>query len=113
MVLGLVLNALLIPRFGLIGALTASITGHVVLYGVYVAAARKDLGSFLVDQRSQILLCLAGAIVLFLPFLSSDHAPARIAIGATLALASLLVGPTVTEWGRLPRVSRPAAPIAR
>jgi O-antigen/teichoic acid export membrane protein len=113
MVLGLVLNAVLIPRFGLTGAVTASIIGHLVLYGVYVVAARKDVGSFLVDQRSRILLCIASAIVLFLPFLSSDHAPARIAIGATLVLASLLVGPTATEWGRLPRVSRPVAPIAR
>jgi O-antigen/teichoic acid export membrane protein len=113
MVLGLALNAMLIPRFGLTGAVTASITGHLVLYGVYVAAARKDLGSFLVDQRSRILLCMAGAIVLFLPFLSSDNAPLRVAIGAAIALASLLIGPTATEWGRLPRASRPVAPIAR
>jgi O-antigen/teichoic acid export membrane protein len=113
MLLGLALNALLIPRFGLTGAVTASIIGHLVLYGVYVAAARKDVGSFLVDQRSRILLCMAGAIVLFLPFLSSEHAPARVAIGAALALASLVVGPTATEWGRLPRASRPVAPVAR
>jgi hypothetical protein len=56
---------------------------------------------------------MAGAIVLFLPFLSSDNAPLRVAIGAAIALASLLIGPTATEWGRLPRASRPVAPIAR
>jgi O-antigen/teichoic acid export membrane protein len=109
----LALNAVLIPRFGLTGAVTSSIIGHLVLYAVYVSAARKDLGSFLVDQRSRTLLCMAGAIVLFLPLLSSDHAPVRIAMGAGLALAGLLVGPTATEWGRLPRVSRPVAPVAR
>lgn len=113
MVIGLALNALLIPRFGLTGAVTAAILGHVVLFGVYVVAARRDLGGFLVDRRSGILLCLAGAIVLFLPFLSSDHAPVRIALGATLALASLVVGPTAAEWGRLPWPTRPVAPIAR
>jgi len=113
MVLGLALNALLIPRFGLTGAVIASITGHLVLYGVYVRAARKDIGGFLVDRRSRALLCMAGAIVLLLPFLPSDNASVRIALGVTLALASLVVGPTPAEWGRLPRLSRPVAPIAR
>jgi hypothetical protein len=80
---------------------------------VYVSAARKDVGSFLVDQRSRILLCMAGAIVLFLPFLPSDNASARIALGAALALASLVVGPTAAEWGRVPWPARPVAPIAR
>jgi O-antigen/teichoic acid export membrane protein len=113
MVLGLALNALLIPRFGLTGAVIASITGHLVLYGVYVGAARKDVGGFLIDRRSGILLCMAGAIVLLLPFIPSDHAPVRIVLGAMLALASLVVGPTASEWGRLPWPSRPVAPIAR
>jgi O-antigen/teichoic acid export membrane protein len=113
MVVGLVLNALLIPRFGLMGAVCASISGHIVLYGVYVRAARKDVGGFLVDARSRGLLCMAGAIVLFLPFLTSENAPVRVALGATLALASLVVGPTAAEWGRLPWPSRSVAPIAR
>ena len=113
MVLGLVLNALLIPRFGLMGAVCASITGHLVLYGVYVRAARKDIGGFLVDPRSRVLLYMAGAIVLFLPYLTSGNAAVRIALGTLLALASLVVGPTASEWGRLPRPFRLVAPIAR
>jgi O-antigen/teichoic acid export membrane protein len=113
MVLGLVLNAMLIPRFGLMGAVVASICGHLVLYGVYVWAARRDVGGFLVDRRSRALLCMAAAIVLFLPFLPSDNASARIALGVSLVLASLVVGPTAAEWGRLPWPSRPVAPIAR
>jgi hypothetical protein len=80
---------------------------------VYVGAARKDVGGFLIDRRSGILLCMAGAIVLLLPFIPSDHAPLRIVLGAMLALASLVVGPTASEWGRLPWPSRPVAPIAR
>ena len=113
MLLGFALNTLLIPRFGLTGAVTASILGHLVLYGVYAVAARRDVGGFLVDRRSGVMLCLAGAIVLLMPFLPSDHAPLRIALGASLALASLVVGPTSAEWGRLPWPSRPVAPIAR
>jgi O-antigen/teichoic acid export membrane protein len=113
MLLGLALNALLIPRFGLTGAITAAILGHLVLYGVYVLAARKDVGGFLIDRRSGLLLCLACAIVLCLPLLPSVDAPVRIALGVTLALASLVVGPTAAEWGRLPRPLRPVAPIAR
>jgi O-antigen/teichoic acid export membrane protein len=113
MVLGVVLNVLLIPRLGLTGAVTASILGHVVLYSVYVSAARKDVGGFLIDRRSAVLLCLACVIVLLLPFVPSGNASARIALGATLALASLVVGPTAAEWGRLPWSSRVVAPIAR
>jgi O-antigen/teichoic acid export membrane protein len=113
MVLGLALNALLIPRFGLTGAVIASIAGHLVLYAVYVRAARKDVGGFLVDGRSRVLLYMACAIVLLLPFLPSDNAPLRIALGASLAFASLVVGPTASEWGRLPWPSRLVAPVAR
>jgi len=112
-VFGLLLNALLIPRFGLTGAIVSAVLGHGVLYSVYVFAARKDVGGFLVDRRSGILLCLACAIVLFLPLLPSVDASVRIALGAMLALASLVVGPTAEEWGRLPRPLRPLAPIAR
>jgi len=113
MVLGLALNALLIPRFGLTGAITAAILAHVLLYGVYVLAIRKDVGGFLIDRRAGVLLSLAGAIVLCLPLLPSVDASVRIALGATLALASLVAGPTAAEWGRLPRPLRPVAPIAR
>ena len=112
-VLGLALNALLIPRFGLTGAISAAILGHMVLYTVYVVAARKDVGGLLIDRRSGLLLCLAGAIVLCLPLLPSVDASVRIALGATVALASLVVGPTAAEWGRLPRPLRPVTPIVR
>jgi hypothetical protein len=78
-----------------------------------VWAARRDVGGFLVDRRSRTLLCIAAAIVLFLPFLPPDNASVRIALGATLVLASLVVGPTAAEWGRLPWPSRFVAPIAR
>ena len=113
MVLGLALNALLIPHFGLTGAISASILGHCVLYLVYIVAVRKDVGGFLIDRRSAVLLCLATAIVLCLPLLPSVDASVRIALGATLALASLVVGPTEAEWGRLPRPLRPLATSAR
>jgi O-antigen/teichoic acid export membrane protein len=112
-VLGLGLNALLIPPFGLMGAIVSAVLGHCVLYAVYVYAARKDVGGFLIDRRSAVLLCLAGAVVLCLPLLPSVDASVRIALGATLALASLIVGPTASEWGRLPRPLRPLATFAR
>jgi O-antigen/teichoic acid export membrane protein len=113
MVLGVGLNALLIPPFGLTGAVISAVLGHCVLYAVYVYAARKDVGCYLIDRRSGVLLCMASAIVLCLPLLPSVDASVRIALGATLALASLVVGPTAAEWGRLPRPLRPLAPIAR
>ena len=61
-----------------------------------------------------ILHRVSGALLfLFLPFLPSDNPSVRIALGASLVLASLVVGPTAAEWGRLPWPSRPVAPIAR
>ena len=81
--------------------------------GVYAVAIRTEVGGFLLDRRAGILLCLACAIVLFLPLLPSVDASVRIALGATLALASLVVGPTAAEWARLPRPLRPLGPIAR
>jgi O-antigen/teichoic acid export membrane protein len=113
MLVGLALNAVLVPRFGLMGAISASIVGHLVLYSVYVGAARKDVGGFLIDRRSAVLLYMAGAIVIFLPFLASYDPLVRITLGATVALASLVVGPTAAEWGRLPRPLRLVASIAR
>jgi O-antigen/teichoic acid export membrane protein len=113
MLLGFPLNALFIPWFGLVGAVIAAIVGHLVLYGVYVLAARKDVGGYLLDRRSRALLYMAGAIVLLLPILPPDDAPLRIALGAMLALASLVVGPTASEWARLPRPSRPVVTIVR
>jgi hypothetical protein len=56
---------------------------------------------------------MAGVVVLFLPFLSADNTSLRIALGSVIALASLVVGPTASEWGRLPWPSRPVAPIVR
>jgi O-antigen/teichoic acid export membrane protein len=113
MLLGIGLNALLIPRFGLMGAICATIIGHCVLYSVYAYAARKDVGDFLLDRRSAVLLSLGGVIVFFLPLLPSYDPSVRVALGATIALASLVVGPTAAEWGRLPRPRRLSASIAR
>jgi hypothetical protein len=87
--------------------------GHLVLYSVYVFAARKDVGGFLIDRRSAVLLSLAGVVVFFLPLLPSFDPSVRVALGATIALASLVVGPTAAEWSRLPRPRRLAASIAR
>jgi O-antigen/teichoic acid export membrane protein len=113
MVLGVALNVLLIPRFGLTGAVSASILGHIVLYAVYMGAARKDVGGFLIDRRSGVLLCLASVIVLLLPFILSGNASVRITVGAMLAMASLVAGVTAAEWGQLPWPSRAVTPMAR
>ena len=105
-VVGVALNAILIPRFGLMGAISSSILGHLVLYAVYVWAARRDLGDLLVDRRSAILLSLAAVVVVMVPFFTTIGASARVAVGACLALASVAAGLTRSEWERIPRPLR-------
>jgi len=90
------------PRFGL----RATILGHLVLYAVYVWAARRDLGDLLVDRRSAILLSLAAVVVVMVPFFTTIGASARVAVGACLALASVAAGLTRSEWERIPRPLR-------
>lgn len=101
--LSLALNILLIPRFGLRGALTASILSHVTLYSVYAAAAWRDYRSLLMDRRSAALLLGAAATLPLLAFPGSVDVAVRVAAGLSLVLASIAVGVTGDEWSVLSR----------
>lgn len=101
--LTLALNALLIPRFGLRGALTSSIIGHLVLYSVYAAAAWRDYRTLLMDRRSPALLLGAAATLPLLAFPQSVDITVRLAVGLALAVAGAAVGVTGDEWTVLSR----------
>jgi len=53
------LNIILIPRFNLIGALTASIITHVFLNSIYIFFACRQVRSWLIETRSGILIFIA------------------------------------------------------
>lgn len=102
-VLGVAINVMLIPRFGLIGAIGAAICSNVALYSVYVAATWRDHRSFLIDWRSKTLILVAGTASLLLMLPVSGEGPIRIQLGVALALVTAAVGVTRTEWITLSR----------
>jgi O-antigen/teichoic acid export membrane protein len=98
LLLSIALNALLIPRFGLPGAISASIAGHVALYSVYAVAAWHERGSLLIDRRALTLIGAALAAGLLLTIAPASVAT-RIQIGVALATVGAVVGVTRAEWG--------------
>jgi O-antigen/teichoic acid export membrane protein len=103
------MNALLIPRLGLAGALVTSAVSHVVLYAVYVAAAWKDRGTLLIDTRSKGLVLAACVAAALLAGLAPAGPSVRVQLGAVLIVASILLGVTRAEWGVLSaRLVKPA-----
>jgi O-antigen/teichoic acid export membrane protein len=99
LVLSLALNAVLVPRFGLSGAIAASIVGHLALYSVYVVAAWREHGSFLIDRRSTGLLAAAVATIAWLAVVGPGSAALRLEVGLVLLAAAVLAGVTRAEWG--------------
>jgi O-antigen/teichoic acid export membrane protein len=101
--LSLCLNALLIPRFGLRGALTASIVSHLILYSVYGVVAWRDHRSLLIDRRSGTLLLAVVAAIPVLALPGTASVSMRLEIGAALLAAGVLFGVTRAEWATLSR----------
>jgi len=99
LVLSLTLNAVLVPRFGLAGAIAASIAGHLTLYSVYVGAAWREHRSFLIDRRSTGLLAAAVATIAWLAVAGPGNAALRLEVGLVLLAAAVLAGVTRAEWG--------------
>jgi O-antigen/teichoic acid export membrane protein len=101
--LGVAINAALIPHFGLAGAIVAAILSHIGLYSVYVVATWKDHRTLLIDGRSTALLGVA-TVALLLVLLPVDTGEAvRVQLGAVLVLVTATVGITRTEWSALSR----------
>ena len=102
-VLSVAINAALIPRFGLIGAIVAAIFSHIALYSVYVIATWRDHRTLLIDGRSMVLIGVA-AVALSLVLLPVDAgASVRFQLGVALVLITTAAGITRTEWSALSR----------
>ena len=102
-ILGVAINATLIPRFGLSGAITAAICSHVALYSVYVLATWKDHRTFLIDWRSKALVLVASTALLLLLLPIAPSNSIRTELGAALILVTAAVGVTRAELGTLSR----------
>jgi O-antigen/teichoic acid export membrane protein len=92
--LGLALNVVVVPRFGLVGAVVVAVLTHVVLYGVYAAAIWHDRRTLLLDRATAALVAAAG-----LAAITAGLAPptVRVALGVALAGLALVLGPTLEE----------------
>lgn len=106
LVVSFVANVLLIPLFGLTGAIWATVMSHLLLYTVYMAAVWKDYRTLLGSWRSAALVLIAATTVglLFIPGL--DDPPARLQVGVGLAILVGILGVTRSEWTALSRKIR-------
>jgi O-antigen/teichoic acid export membrane protein len=106
LVVSLIANMLLIPAFGLTGAIWATVMSHLLLYGVYMAAVWKDYHTLLGSWRSAGLLLIAAITValLFAPWL--DNPAIRFQLGVGLTILAGFLGVTRSEWSALSRKIR-------
>ncbi len=102
-VLNLVLNVLLIPRYGILGAAWATVVTELLRAILALRFAAQE-GLFLLPLRRLGRACAAGtAMVLLLTFLRLPNLWAAIAVGACCyAVALGLVGGVEFRRGRLP-----------
>lgn len=102
----------LIPRFGLRGALAASVSTQLVILLLYAGLTRRHVGGWLIDQRAATglaVLALMGGFAWRL----STVAPHVVAILGPVVLAASTVALAIpsTEWQRLRQAIR-GAPAA-
>ena len=103
LVLNLVLAFVLVPRFGIPGALIASTVSDLVLHVVCAVAAWTQYRDLLIDRRAVVLLlCAVAALPVTVPGVADQALESMVAV--MLAAAALIVGPTRSEWSSLSRV---------
>jgi len=100
------LNIWLIPKMGLVGALFASIITHIFLTIVYILFTWKQTGSWLIDFRSIILLCIALTALYLFKFLSPIFT-----LIVTVVFV-VLVGITKADWNQLLKLPIKSLPTA-
>jgi O-antigen/teichoic acid export membrane protein len=102
LVLNLVLDVLLVPRFGLRGALVASAISDLALHVVCAAAAWLQYRDLMIDRRAIALLVgVAAALPLVLG--SGVEPFVRLLTAGSLLVGALFAGVTPLEWGSLSR----------
>jgi len=93
----LAVNVVLIPRYGLRGAVLASVATHVFLLGAYAWFVVRELRHWFVDGRGAGLIALAGLAWLLVP-----ASPAvRLVGGLAILAGAVTAGVRSAEWRRL------------
>ena len=100
--LHLVLGAMLIPRFGIRGALVAAAISDLVLHLVCAAAAWAQYRDGMIDRRAVVLLLLSSLMIPSALHPAGDAMP-RLVLAAVLVAAALAVGVTGDEWRGIAR----------
>ena len=98
-VVSLAVNVLLIPRYGLRGAVLASVVTHAFLLSAYLWFVVHDLGRWFFDSRNLALLALAALAVVIAPL----NPVIRLGEGVVIIVATLAAGVKSSEWKRLAR----------
>lgn len=100
--LNAVANFTLIPRFGVVGALTASIATHLVLLITYAVLARHALHDWLLEQRTVVGLSVL-MVIAALSLQASDALPktAIFVFPPLLVACAVLAATPRREWRRV------------
>ncbi len=105
-IVSIVMNLILIPKYGLQGAIYASIITHVFLVSIYVLFARLQTGSLLIDRRSMFVIAVvvATGLVKFTLFPESNLMTYTVAvcIGSSIGI----IGVTTQEFCGLMKKSQ-------
>lgn len=100
-IVSIVCNLLLIPRFNLFGALYASIITHIFLNSIYIFFAWRQVKNWLMEKRSWILILLAFFAGIFQIVISSGNQILNHTIMIGVLLVVGLTGITATEYSTL------------
>jgi len=95
----LVVNVLLIPRYGLRGAVLASVVTHAFLLFAYLCFVVHDLGGWFFDPRNMALLALVAVAAV----IATQNPLIRLGGGFMIIVATLAAGVKWSEWKSLVR----------
>jgi O-antigen/teichoic acid export membrane protein len=101
LLVNLSLNYVMIPKWGLEGAVIASIITHVILNVIYCGFAWQQVRSLLLEPRSIALLVSVVAANALLFVVCQVSAPTKVAATAVVILAMCALGGTRSEWKKL------------
>jgi O-antigen/teichoic acid export membrane protein len=97
-IVSIVMNLILIPIYGLQGAIYASIITHVFLVSIYVLFARLQTRSLLIDRRSMFVIAIvvATGLVKFALFPESNMMTYTVAVSIASSIG--IIGVTKPEF---------------
>ena len=94
----IVFNILLIPMFGLYGAIVASIITNAFLTGIYILFAWRQVNDWLLEKRSLLLILITAFAGFFQFCIMGDRNVVSYAIMIGIVLLVVFIGINANEY---------------